>query len=298
MSIIKPFNFTAGTKARANEVNENFDVIYSQVNSNMTNIENNAEDIDSLELSKANVNGNSTQRFSVADAISNSDAVNKQTMFSYITNTLDYINGLKISKDSGSPDDTILVSPGSAYDNSHSIVLVLDSNTSKINLNQGANTTYYVYIIGNDSASSIDIIISQEQVTPTLPAGYTKYRQIGYYTTNGDSEIYQIYSSSNSDKITISQSFGSNGYCKFSNGLIIQWGGVTGMGNRTEKTITLPTPFTTTNYSISGATNAAQYAGDKGCSWFASSQNTSNFKIESRFENQSGKTIWWIAIGY
>lgn len=77
MSIVKPFTFTAGTKARANEVNDNFDILYSQVNSNITAIENNAEDIDSLSLSKANVNGNSTQRFAVGDPVTNSDAINK-----------------------------------------------------------------------------------------------------------------------------------------------------------------------------------------------------------------------------
>ena len=77
MSIVKPFIFTAGTKARANEVNDNFDVLYSQVNSNITAIENNAEDIDELTLNKANINGNSTQRFAVADPVTNTDAINK-----------------------------------------------------------------------------------------------------------------------------------------------------------------------------------------------------------------------------
>lgn len=257
MSIIKPFNFTAGTKARANEVNENFDVLYSQVNSNMTNIENNAQDIDSLELSKANINGSSTQRFSVADAISNSDAINKQTMFIYIANTLDYINGLIISKDSGSPNDTILVSPGSAYDSSNSIVLVLDSNTSKTNLNQGANTTYYVYIIGNDSASSIDIIISQEQVTPTLPAGYTKYRQIGYYTTDGSSHINSIINLSSSYSKTFTsdaKSIGSgttdlSGYLPNDGAIYNVWvyNNITGSGN-TAVTTTVSTDIFPTTY--------------------------------------------------
>ena len=33
MAITKPFTFVAGTKARANEVNQDFDVLYSEVNS-------------------------------------------------------------------------------------------------------------------------------------------------------------------------------------------------------------------------------------------------------------------------
>ena len=192
MSITKPFTFTAGTKARANEVNENFDVLYSQVNSNISNIAQNELDIDNIELNKANVNGDSTQVFSVADAVNNSNAVNKQTMMKYLGNVLNYISGLTIEKDSGSPDDTILVNPGSCYDSTKSVMLVLDNITTKQNANQGANTTYYVYIIGSSTGSSIDILISPLQVTPTLPSGYTLYRQIGYYTTNGDSIINSI----------------------------------------------------------------------------------------------------------
>jgi len=193
MSIVKPFTFTAGTKARANEVNDNFDVLYSQVNSNITEIENNAEDIDELTLNKANVNGNSTQRFSVADPVSNSDAINKQTMFEYLGNTLDYISGLTISKDSGNPNKAILVTPGAAYDSTHSVVLKLAGNTTKTNTTQAANATYYVYIIGNATGSSIDILISTTNVNPTLPSGYTVYRLIGYYTTNSSSNIYNVF---------------------------------------------------------------------------------------------------------
>lgn len=89
-----------------------------------------------------------------------------------------------------------------------------------------------------------------------------------------------------------------SGYCKFPDGLIIQWGSVSGMGDHTQKTVTLPTPFSTTNYGVSGATNAVQYAGDKQWCWFVSSQNTANFVIESKFENRANQVIWWIAIGY
>ena len=98
MSIVKPFTFVAGTKARANEVNEDFDVLYSQVNSNISNIAQNEVDIDNLDLNKANINGDSTKIFNVADATINTHAINKQTMMKYITNTLNYISGLTIEK--------------------------------------------------------------------------------------------------------------------------------------------------------------------------------------------------------
>lgn len=193
MSITKPFTFVAGTKARANEVNQNFDVLYSQVNSNISAININANDIDTLDSNKANINGSSSQRFACADPASPSDAVNKQSLTRAIGNSINYIDGYIISKDSGSPDDTIIVSAGSAYDSTHTVVLNLNSSTSKQNLNQGASTTYYVYIIGNSTGSSTDILISTSSTTPTLPSGYTLFRLIGSYTTDADSKINNIY---------------------------------------------------------------------------------------------------------
>lgn len=83
MSIVKPFTFVAGTKAKAGEVNDNFDVLYTQVNANISELAQINIDIDNIGLNKANINGNSTQRFSVADAVNNTDAVNKQYMLEH-----------------------------------------------------------------------------------------------------------------------------------------------------------------------------------------------------------------------
>lgn len=199
MSIVKPYTFTAGTKARANEVNANFDTLYSQVNLNISDIATNSNEIDNLENNKAEVNGSSTQRFAVADATSSSDAINKQTLEKAITPLFGYINGLTITKDSDSPNDTIIVDIGSCYDSTNSKVLVLDASVSKQNTNQGANTTYYVYIIGTSTGNTTDILISSTDVEPTLPTGYTLYRLIGSYTTDSDSNIRTIYSYSNTN---------------------------------------------------------------------------------------------------
>lgn len=198
MSITKPFTFVAGTKARANEVNQNFDVLYSQVNSNISAINTNANDIDTLDSNKANVNGSSSQRFACADPTSPSDAVNKQSLTKAIGNSINYIDGYVISKDSGSPNDTILVTAGSCYDYTKTVVLAKNTSTTKQNTSQGASTTYYVYVIGNDSGSSVDILISSSAVTPALPEGYTKFRQIGNYNTDSSSNIQIISNYSNS----------------------------------------------------------------------------------------------------
>ena len=84
MSIIKPYTFTGGTKARANEVNEDFDRLYAQVNINISDIANINNDIDSLETSKADVNGDPDNIFMVKDPVSDYDAVNKHSVESIV----------------------------------------------------------------------------------------------------------------------------------------------------------------------------------------------------------------------
>ncbi len=197
MSITKPYTFQPNTKARANEVNANFDTLYSQANTNISNIEANARDIDELNDTKAELNGDSTQRFAVADPVNDTDAINKQTMLGQLAPTIDYIGGLTISKDSNSPNDTIIVSSGSCYDSTKKVVLSLANSTSKKNTTQAASATYYVHIVGNDTGSSTNIIISNDSISPTLPSGYTLYRLIGFYTTNGSGQINNITGYSN-----------------------------------------------------------------------------------------------------
>ena len=192
MSIAKPFTFVANTHAKSSEVNANFDTVYSQVNTNISQIAQNATDIDNLENNKADINGSSAQRFAVADAITNSDAINKQSLMKSIGNSLDYISGFTITKDSGSPNDTIIVSEGSCYNTTHTAVLSLANSLSKQNTNQAASATYYIYVIGNATGSSVDILISSSSTTPALPSGYTLYRQIGYYTTDSSNDIENI----------------------------------------------------------------------------------------------------------
>lgn len=198
MSITKPYTFSAGTKARANEVNANFDTLYSQVNTNISDIAQINRDIDLIELTKADINGNSTQRFAIANPVNPTDGVNKQTLTKSLTNVLDFINGLTIEKDTNSPSDTILVNPGSCYDSTKQVVLELSGITSKKNEGQGASTTYYVHIIGNDTGTSIDILISNSQLSPTLPTGYTKFRNIGSVITDSSNNIHKINNYSNS----------------------------------------------------------------------------------------------------
>lgn len=183
MSLTGLITFTAGTKAKASEVNSNFNTVKSFVDTLESNIATNTSDIEALDSGKADINGDATVRFAVANAVNNTDAVNKQTAFAYIYNGRRYIDGFKIAK---TASDTISVQAGSCYDSTFEQIMYIASPSSVQNTTQSVNTTYYVYVVAKTGGVDPQIIISTSSTTPTLPSGYTLYRCIGEYTTLTD----------------------------------------------------------------------------------------------------------------
>lgn len=188
MAVIKPYTFVAGTKAKAAEVNEDFDVLYTEVNALGSTVVDYQSQIEQLASEKANVNGNYANRFSVANPTTNYDAVNKQTLFNTIGNSLPYIYGLGITKVG---DNTISVAAGECYDTTETTLLKLSGNLEKQNQTQAASSSYYVYIIGGANVNE-DILISTLSLDPNLPDGYTLSRRIGSYTTDSSNKILQV----------------------------------------------------------------------------------------------------------
>lgn len=207
MSLTGLITFTAGTKAKASEVNTNFSLVKSFVDTNESNIATNTSDIETLTSGKADINGDATNRFAVADAVNDTDAVNKETLFKYTHNAQRYINGLQIAK---TASDTVSVQSGSTFDSTFAKEMVLDSSMSIQNTSQGASTQYYVYLIAKED-STTTCIISSDSVTPSLPSGYTYFRQIGGYYTDENSTIVGWYSTqSNEADYIIERTHGTN----------------------------------------------------------------------------------------
>lgn len=184
MAILKPYTFTAGTKARASEVNANFDALYKEVNSLESRIIDYEAQIQDLQNTKADINGSYLNRFAVANPITNYDAVNKQYLQNATANSITYINGLGITKVG---DATISVDAGSCYDSTDTQLLVLENSLEKQNQTQAASSIYYVYILSTTGGE--DILIFPES---SLPSEYSYHRRIGSYTTDSDNKILQI----------------------------------------------------------------------------------------------------------
>ena len=84
----------------------------------------------------------------------------------------------------------------------------------------------------------------------------------------------------------VAQSLGSNGYIKFNHGLIIQW------GTSTNTTVTYPTAFSNTNYSMVFNNNSTTNGYGRGDT--TTSKTTTGFVAQNLCE----QPIRWIAIGY
>lgn len=181
--------FVAGTSAQASEVNYNFNLVKSFVDSLEVGVTDVTNDIAQIETQKANTNGDYRIRFAVADALNNYDAVNLQTLNNRIANSRGIIFGLGITRVGNT---SIQVAAGNAYDSTYAKMLSLTSAVSKTNNNQAASATYYVYLIGATTGSGVDILISSSSNNPALPTGYSYYRRIGSYTTNSSNSISSV----------------------------------------------------------------------------------------------------------
>lgn len=111
---------------------------------------------------------------------------------------------------------------------------------------------------------------------------------------NGDGTGYTICPASDvngSIVTTVSKSKASNGYFKLGNGLIIQWGTVTGSGN--SRSVTYPTAFSNTNYKLIAMFNNSSQPGRT-----IAYDTTTTTGCVFHLDVSTGMTISWIAIGY
>lgn len=93
-------------------------------------------------------------------------------------------------------------------------------------------------------------------------------------------------------KLSATQSKGSNGWFKFSNGIIIQWGRAYA-NNQT--TVTLPTPYSNANYAVACATENKEDGGRVSINTYT---NTTFKGIAHEEGATSNSYFRWIAIGY
>ena len=181
MSISKPYNFTAGTKAKASEVNDNFDVLYNQVNQNTTSISDLFSATNSLNENKASNRGDTTKTFNVADPQIDYNAVNLRTMEKFIGPLKGLISGLTLSINTG---NKVGVSAGSCYDSTFTVPMTL-TTSSEIGVSGTETSARPLYLIANSDGSNVELSFS---------IGSGVYRNIGNVYTNSSGVIILVES--------------------------------------------------------------------------------------------------------
>ena len=137
--------------------------------------------------------------------------------------------------------------------------------------NNGQNNETNMYVTSNDGTTIIGTISVDTDGTNA-------------WTQAPASDI------TNSIVTTTGISKGQNGYVKFGNGLIIQWG-ITPAITTQGQTVNLPTAFTSTDYSVTATMNLS--GGSDNCS--CHTRTTTSFKMNV---GATGNTYNFIAIGY
>ena len=126
--------------------------------------------------------------------------------------------------------------------------------------------------------------------TPKAPTAASSTNSTQIATT---AFVKSVLSSSGNGLATFSKA--QNGYYKFSNGLIIQWGVATGTADN--RTVTLPTAFTSTNYMVS----AMPFTSGVTESFYSISVDSgrTTTSMVLRAAGTAKNAMWcWIAIGY
>jgi hypothetical protein len=183
-----PNTFVPGETARAGEVNENFTVLASAINSNDSRITQSETDILWLGKNKAKIDGDSSVSFNVGPANSSTNAVSKGELMNMLGGLMDYISGLYITKDTGAtPSNKIIVANGFCYDTTKTVAIKLDANTPFTNTGQQVNTRYYVFLSVDENGGNLQCLFGTNSSPTGLAVEY--YRCIGYYETDASNDI-------------------------------------------------------------------------------------------------------------
>jgi hypothetical protein len=116
-----------------------------------------------------------------------------------------YLSGFALANNSGAPNTTLDVAPGSARDSTNTVDIATTTTLRGILQSSGAwaagdnqnkldagakaiNSTYYKFAIGHPTMAD-DILYSLSPTAPTMPSGYVGFRRIGRAVTDASGNI-------------------------------------------------------------------------------------------------------------
>ena len=180
------WKFTASTKAKANEVNENFTQLLNKDNELI-------DAIDTINTSIADVVHKGTSAsdvLQVANALNSLDAVNLQTFNSLIEPLKGVMNGYRVNLNMVS--NTIYISPGVCYDSLGNRVIKSTQDLSVIGTGRMANATLNLFILKDYTNNNNPTPQVTNNDYPTLETSTTIFRRIGQLLTNAEGTVTEV----------------------------------------------------------------------------------------------------------
>ena len=180
------WKFTASTKAKANEVNENFTQLLNKDNELI-------DAIDTINTNIADVVHKGTSAsdvLPVPNALNSLDAVNLQTLNSLIEPLKGVMNGYRVNLNMVS--NTIYISPGVCYDSLGNRVIKSTEQLSELGTGRMANATLNLFILKDYTNNNNPTTQVTNNDYPTLETSTTIYRRMAQLLTNAEGKVTEV----------------------------------------------------------------------------------------------------------
>ena len=180
------WKFTASTKAKANEVNENFTQLLNKDN----------EIIDAIDTINTNIadvvhkGTSASDVLQVANALNSLDAVNLQTFNSLIEPLKGVMNGYRVNLNTAA--NTITIDGGSCYDSLGNRVIKSTQQLSVLGTGMMTNATLNLFILKDYTNNNNPTTQVTNNDYPTLETSTTIFRRIGQLVTNAEGTVTEV----------------------------------------------------------------------------------------------------------
>lgn len=176
-----PYTFKGGITAKANEVNANFKEVQKSVEANEDNI----ASIQASLGEYANINGNASNVFNVANGVQPYNAVNYNQLTSLISPFMSLINGYYFTL---AGDYMLSISTGTCYDSTNT--RLLSRAAGQLNLSgYSTDTPYNIFLFINEEGSDGLVFQIADTESPSLPNNNCYFRKIGTFTLSSVDKV-------------------------------------------------------------------------------------------------------------
>ena len=187
MTFEQPYKFKGGTSAKAQEVNANFDYTGNYIEGIETVQAGILSSIDNIEQDKADINGSSQEKFNVAPATEDYNAVPLIQLNDFLYIIKGIIRGFTLSKYATTQGNWgLTMGTGACFDTTENYLIKNLSNISQSFDGQITmpGTTYKIAVVADvDTPTNVSIAVYLGS-SPSISLGQI-YRQIARVTTNG-----------------------------------------------------------------------------------------------------------------